>query len=145
MNAESLLSKLGNTLGIDLHFSEKKTCGVRFGQDEIFFEENNSNFYMIARLGPVKEAAYRQILEGNYLSLETGFGAIGINSVKNDFVLHRVITQDMSYAAFEEALKIFVRSVRFWKGKLSLEVAQKVESNAQTNDLSMWQIHAMRL
>lgn len=117
MDCDHLLQQLGTAIGLDLRFSENNTCGVFFDKDEVIFEKNEGKLYLIAALGSSagREDVCRRLLEANYLGAQTGFASIGLDSGREDFVLHRVLAGDMDYAEFEEAVSLFVRAARHWR------------------------------
>jgi hypothetical protein len=117
MDCEHLLQQLGTAIGLDLRFSESNTCGVLFDNDEVIFEKNEGKLHLIAALGPSagRDDVCRRLLEANYLGAQTGFASIGLDSGREDFVLHRVLEGNMDYPEFEEAVTLFVRAARHWR------------------------------
>ena len=117
MNSELLINELGHTLGFTLQFSENGTCGVFFDEDEIIFEKHESQLYLIADLGPAhgRTDTYKSLLEANYLGQASGQAVLALDSVREEFTLHRILDGEMDYNEFESILTVFVSAVRYWK------------------------------
>jgi hypothetical protein len=122
MEYGSLLRELGATLGFDLALSEAGTCGVLFDEDEISFEVSDGRLFVMADLGSYegREAVAVRMLKAANLGLETGFSCIGIDDVRGQFTLCRILEGDLEYPVFEKILTIFVGAVRYWKTWLQL-------------------------
>lgn len=117
MDSEHLLHRLGRTIGIELRFGDSNTCSVIFDRDEVVFERDGQRIFLMAALGSAagRDGLCRQLLEANYLGAQTGFACIGIDAGREEFVLHRVVAEDMAYPEFEEAVTLFVRAARHIK------------------------------
>lgn len=128
MNSEELLEQLGTRLGIALHLSPKGTCCVLFGKVEVVFEQYESQLFLMATLGSAagREDVCRHLLEANYLGAQTGQACIGLDAGKNEFVLHRALTGNMTFAEFEEVVMLFVKTAQYWKNWLSTSVMENV-------------------
>jgi hypothetical protein len=122
MEYTSLLRELGNALGFDLALSDAGTCGIVFDEDEVMFEISEGRLFITADLGPSegREDACMSMLKAANLGLETGFSCIGIDEVRGQFTLCRILEGDLAYPDFERVLAVFVRAVRYWKKWLAL-------------------------
>ena len=122
MEYMSLLRELSNALGFDLALSDAGTCGIVFDEDEVMFEINENRLFIIADLGSSegREDACVSILKAANLGLETGFSCIGIDEVRGQFTLCRILEGDLAYPDFEKLLAVFVGAVRYWKEWLAL-------------------------
>lgn len=132
MEYSALLRELGGVLGFDLALSDQGTCGVFFDEDEVFFEVNDGRLFIMAELGSSEgrdEACVRMLKAAN-LGLETGFSCIGIDEMRGQFTLCRVLEGDIAYPDFEKMLTIFLGAVRYWKKWLSLP-PEKTTSHVQ--------------
>lgn len=134
MSFDDLIRQLGNTLQLDLNFSDNGTVSVLFDEDEVFFEKYEKQLYIFADIGDAKDSLFvmKRVLSANYLGNETGQGVISINEIDNSFVLHRLIDGVVSYEVFEKILIMFVKAVRYWKEWISLpreELQQKKLEN----------------
>ena len=133
MDSEHLIHQLGTVLGLNLAFSDSGTCSVIFNVDEVFFERNGENLFLIAPIASSvgKEDLFQKILEANYLGGETGLACLGLNPTRQEFVLHRVLCGNMDYGEFENALTAFVSTARHWKKQLYQNVASEKASSPQ--------------
>ncbi len=131
MDARQLISELSYHLGLSLSFTNENTCALRFGEEMVVFEEYEKKLYLICSLGSSvgREECFEKFMSSNYLSRETLGAVIGYDAPKNEFVLHRIITDSISYEDFEEILKDFIRAARFYKKSLSLEGKNTDESS----------------
>lgn len=122
MEYSALLRELGGVLGFDLAFSDVGTCGVLFDDDEIVFEINENRLFIMADLGPSEghEDACVRMLKAANNGLETGFSCIGLDEMRGQFTLCRILEGDVGYHEFEKILTIFLGAVRYWKKWLSL-------------------------
>jgi len=117
MNGNSLIQKLGETLGFTLELSNQNTCGVFFDEDEIIFEQHKDQLYIMADLGSSigREDAYMRLLEANCMGAQSGQACIGLDSQREVFTLHRILDGELSYEEFERILTLFIRAIRYWK------------------------------
>ncbi|MBQ9451798.1 MAG: type III secretion system chaperone [Desulfovibrio sp.] len=117
MNGELLITELSHALGIELKFSEAGTCGVFFDDDEVIFEQHDGQLYLIADLGSAagRSDAYGRLLAANCLGQESGNATLGLDTVREEFTLHRILNGDMGYQEFEKILTVFVQALRYWK------------------------------
>ena len=122
MEYMSLLRELSNALGFDLALSDAGTCGIVFDEDEVMFEINENRLFIMADLGSSegREDACVSMLKAANLGLETGFSCIGIDEVRGQFTLCRILEGDLAYPDFEKLLAVFVGAVRYWKEWLAL-------------------------
>ena len=130
MDYPSLVRGLGVVLGFDLMFSDNGTCGVLFDNDEVLFEINDDRMFIMADLGSCegREDAYPRLLKSSHLGLETGFACIGIDEVRGQFTLCRVLEGNLAYSDFEKILTVFIGAVRYWKNWLSQPKEQSVST-----------------
>ena len=121
MDYPALIRELGGVLGFDLEFSDVGTCGVFFDEDEVLFEIYDTRMFIMADLGSSagRDADCVRMLKAANLGLETGFSCIGIDEMRDQFTLSRVLEGDLEYHDFEKILSIFVCAVR-WKKWLNL-------------------------
>ncbi|MCR5537269.1 MAG: type III secretion system chaperone [Succinivibrio sp.] len=117
MYSTELIEELAKTLKIKLEFSKHDSCGVFFDQDEICFERNNKQLYLIAVLGDASNRAdaYQRLLAADFLGAQSGQAVISLDSQRDEFVLHRVIDGSIEFADFENILTDFVKATRYWK------------------------------
>jgi hypothetical protein len=133
MSFDNLIRQLGNTIQLDLKFSDNGTVSVFFDEDEVYFEKYEKQLYVFADLGVVKDnlSVLKRIATANYLGNETGQGVISINETENNFVLHRLIDGEISYPEFEKILTMFIKAVRYWKEWISLPHEETVQGNSE--------------
>ena len=62
---------------------------------------------------------FKEILKGCNIGAHTAFGSLGIDTVRDEFVLTRVLSAVVSYEVFEQILSAFVKVLRYWKRRLS--------------------------
>ena len=138
MSAENLISELGLNLGIDLKLSEENTCGIFFDNDEVIIEFNEGQLYLIADLcsSAGREDLFGRLLAANFLGQESGQAVLSLDTSREEFTLHRIIEEDISYPKFEKILSVFVQSLRFWKNWLANPDEQKNDDNALENHSS---------
>ena len=142
-DCEGLIKALSITLGIDLSFSDDGTCGVTFDNDEIIFEKYEKSLYLISVIGSVSGHSdlYRKLLEANYLGQNTENAIISIDANRDEFILHRVIRENIEYGEFEQILTSFVKVTRHWKRFLispeqGKETLDPKKSDFKLSDLS---------
>ena len=146
MNFDNLMSQLGNTVHLDLKFSDNGTVSVMFDEDEVFFEKYENQLYIFAEIGTAKDNTFvlKRILSANYLGNETGQGVISINDTDNSFTLHRLIDGEISYREFEKILTIFIKAVRYWKEWLLIPYEEILDNKAEKNNESkLMDLHSM--
>ncbi len=119
--AEDLLTELGRRSGLAVALSQQGTCTVAFGKDEIFFEVKSDRLFIIADLGAVYglDQNFKELLEACNIGGQTAFGSLGIDAVRQELVLTRVLSAEVSYDKFEQILSMFVRVLRYWKRRLT--------------------------
>ena len=146
MNFDNLMSQLGNTVHLDLKFSDNGTVSVMFDEDEVFFEKYENQLYIFADIGTAKDNTFvlKRILSANYLGNETGQGVISINDTDNSFTLHRLIDGEISYQEFEKILTIFIKAVRYWKEWLLIPYEEILDNKAEKkNESKLMDFHSM--
>ncbi|MCR5535921.1 MAG: type III secretion system chaperone [Succinivibrio sp.] len=118
--AEQLLGELGRRANLSLNISAQGTCSLTFGNEELFFEIRDELLFIMADLGSSHgmDTMFRELLEGCNLGAYSAFGSIGIDEVRHEFVMTRVLSAQVDYEDFEQLLSLFVRTVRQWKSKL---------------------------
>jgi hypothetical protein len=122
MQFASLIQELGEKLGMDLDLPESRVCVVIFDEDEVSFELNDGRLFIMADLGPAEghDADLPRLLSAANLGQETGYSCLGIDDMRGQFTLCRILEGEWTYPEFEKALSIFVPAVRYWKSWLAL-------------------------
>jgi hypothetical protein len=135
MNADELINKLGDAIGIDLSFNAEGTCSVIFDKDEVDFEKNENKIFIIGTVQTNLKKdieLYRTLLTSNYLGIHTGFCTLSIDDKRNELILHRLIEENTDFDAFEKSLVLFIKALRYWKNWIS----EENENSASTFDNS---------
>ena len=103
-----------------MSLSEHNTCSVVFDNDEVVFELHDNQLFIIGVIGSAagREALYARFLQADYLGAETGFGAIGLDTERGEFVLHRNLVGNLEYGEFEAVVTLFIQVLRYWKSFL---------------------------
>jgi hypothetical protein len=127
MDFPTLVSDLGRRLGLSLNLEENGSCGVTFGDDEIGMELVDGRLFLISHLASSlgHETDCARLLNAAHMGLESGFANFGIDEAAGEFTLTRTLEGSMSPEAFEKALVLFVRSVRYWKAWLTLPASEQ--------------------
>ena len=137
MNANELITRLGEKLGFEISLSAEGTCIITFGEEEIGFEETSTDLFFIATIGNVNDniTVLKRFLRANFLGNETGGAYISIDN--ENFMLHRQISLPRDYQDFEVVLSNFVVTLRYWKEWLNLpqeENNQEIPENLFFNE-----------
>lgn len=132
MNAHELVTELGAKLGIVLDLAKTGTCRVHFDDDEVDFEQAGDSLYLMADIAPSsgREDAFARLLAANCLGRETGGACIGIDTVRDVFILHVVMRGDTVYEVFEAQLILFIKALRYWKEWLALPASASLSDTA---------------
>lgn len=127
MDFPTLVSNLGRRLGLSLSLEENGSCGLTFGEDEIGMELVDGRLFLLSHLASSlgHESDCARLLNAAHMGLESGFANFGIDKATNEFTLTRTLEGSMTQEAFEKALVLFVRSVRYWKAWLSLPASEQ--------------------
>ncbi len=122
MEFSELITAFGNRLNLQLSLSAENTCGIELDDGQVTFELIENRLFLVTDLGSSSghEGDLERILRAQNLGLETGFCIIGIDSSREQFTLCRVLEGEMDIDAFEKAVTLFVRTMRYWKEWIGL-------------------------
>lgn len=122
MENRELLKQLGHTLGLELYISPEGVCRIYFDSDAVDFELAEQGIFLIAELGYLPdrncERFCRELLSANLLGAETAGATLGLDSAKDELILHKNLGNSLDYHEFEAELENFVKALRHWKSRI---------------------------
>lgn len=128
MENRELLKQLGHALGLELYISPEGVCRIYFDSDAVDFELAEQGLFLIAELGYLPdrncERFCRELLSANLLGAETAGATLGLDSAKNELILHKNLGNSLDYHEFEAELENFVKALRHWKSRILAQTLQ---------------------
>lgn len=150
MNADELINKLGDAIGIELSFNAEGTCSVIFDKDEVVFEKNENMIFIIGTVQTDLKKdleLYRTLLTSNYMGIHTGFCTLSIDDKRNELLLHRLIEENTGFDVFEKSLVLFIKALRYWKKWISEENENRPSTfdNTEVSNLDLLKTGIIRI
>jgi hypothetical protein len=122
--AETLLSQLGNSLGIpQLAFDTRNACLLMFDRVttvNIVFEPNSAALLLMSYLGPTPNSGgLKAMLAANYLWRATQGSTLALDPTAQSVALiARFESSQLEYERFRSALTVFVDAAEHWRQEL---------------------------
>lgn len=127
MRPDQLLQGLGRTLGLpDLAFNQEGCARLVFDDTiavNLEFEATNGRLHLYSELcslpTPGREALLLALLEANLLGLETRGATLAVDSVSQDVVLCRSLSQpELNAGHLHDVVEAFVDSAEQWRNRI---------------------------
>lgn len=138
-DADALLRGLGTHVGIpDLAFDADGYCCMSFDDHvvNLEYDDKRDDILVYAQVGDVPahppSSFHPQVLEANYTSALLGLGTLGVDNEKARVVwFDRIVPRAMTQQAFQDALRIAIDRVEFWKKSLASQKFQRGETTTE--------------
>lgn len=123
---DQYLQRLGEELEMEPlpSFREDGTLLLNLGAAAPLILRREESFCSLGcELAPVpaeyQEALFTLLMKGNFLGLETGESAIGVDLEGKKILLSRSITYDLRYIEFKEMLEEVVNYAEHWRARIA--------------------------
>lgn len=121
MDAQSLLSQLGSTYGIELVFDERGVCGAAFDADDVDFQLCGTQLCVVAEIGSAqdKRSVIKHFFGLNLSPAKIAGGYFGFDEVYGQILFVRSMPSSMEYDEFENILVASLKTIRESKKELA--------------------------